>query len=384
MPSTAGPSALWYLTRGTGAVSLVLLTLSLALGVAGVRRVQAANVPRFVVDAVHRNVSLLALVFLVVHIVTSLLDPFAPIRLIDAFIPFVSAYRPVWLGLGAVASNLLIALVVTSLLRRRFGYRAWRATHWLAYACWPIALVHTFGTGTDAKTTWMLALSGGCVLTVLLAVWARAAAGWPAHPGARASAVVASIAAPLALVAWLPIGPLAPGWAKRAGTPAALLPTATASAASSSSATSSATGATSSSATSPSASSSGVTAPSAFSGQVSGSIEQFPIDDGLVRVELRLRVPGQLLDALAIWIDGHPPSDGGVELTDSRVTLGTTSNPTLYTGRITDLEGSNVAASVRGSHGALSLLTQLQIDPSSGSVTGTVSARLGGRTERGR
>ena len=99
----------------------MLLTVSVALGVANVRRVSVAGAPRFVFDAVHRSVSLLALAFLAVHIVTSVLDPFAAIRLIDAVVPFVSAYRPVWLGLGAVASDLLIAVALTSVLRRRFG-----------------------------------------------------------------------------------------------------------------------------------------------------------------------------------------------------------------------------------------------------------------------
>lgn len=233
MGSTAGPSALWYLTRGTGTVTLVLLTISLALGIANVRRAQTDAVPRFVFDAVHRSVSLLALAFLAVHIVTSVLDPFAPIRVIDAVIPFVSAYRPVWLGLGAVAFDVLIAIVVTSLLRRRFGYRTWRATHWLAYACWPIALVHGLGTGSDAKTGWMLLLTAGCVLIVLVAVWIRAVAGWPDHSSVRVSAMLASIAAPLALVFWLPSGPLAAGWATRAGTPASLLAKTTVPAASS-------------------------------------------------------------------------------------------------------------------------------------------------------
>jgi len=129
--STAGPSALWYLTRGTGTVTLVLITVSLALGIANVRRMQTDSVPRFVFDAVHRSASLLALAFLAMHIATSVLDPFAPIRLIDTVVPFVSSYRPVWLGLGAVASDVLIAVVVTSVLRGRFGYRAWRVTHWL-------------------------------------------------------------------------------------------------------------------------------------------------------------------------------------------------------------------------------------------------------------
>lgn len=98
---------------------------------------------------------------------------------------------------------------------------------------------------------------------------------------------------------------------------------------------------------------------------------------------MRLRVPVRRLDRLAIRIDGQPLSGGGVEMTESRVTLGTTANPTLYSGRITGLEGTNVAATVRGSQGALSLLAELHIDPRSGTVTGTVSAKPGGGTEGG-
>ena len=110
-----GPSTYWYLTRSTGAVALLLLTLSVALGVAGVSRFSSPRWPRFVVDSLHRNVSLLALAFLLVHILTAVLDSFAPISLIDAFIPFAGSYRPFWLGLGAVSFDLLLAVTLTSL-----------------------------------------------------------------------------------------------------------------------------------------------------------------------------------------------------------------------------------------------------------------------------
>jgi methionine sulfoxide reductase heme-binding subunit len=223
MSGGTGSAALWYLTRGTGAVTLVLLTIGVALGVAHVRRDRIARLPRFVLDAVHRNVSLLALVFLAVHISTAVVDAFAPIRLIDAVIPFASAYRPIWLGLGAVASDLLIAVALTSVLRRQFGHSAWRATHWLAYACWPVALLHGLGTGSDANASWMLILTAACVLVVVAAICARAAGASADRAGARLSAVVASVAFAVALAVWLPTGPLQSGWAKRAGTPSSLL-----------------------------------------------------------------------------------------------------------------------------------------------------------------
>jgi hypothetical protein len=371
--STTGPSALWYLTRGTGAVTLVLLTVSLALGIANVRRVQTDSVPRFVFDAVHRSASLLALAFLAVHIVTSVLDPFAPIRLIDAVVPFVSAYRPVWLGLGAVASDVLIAVIVTSVLRRRFGYRAWRITHWFAYACFPIALVHGLGTGSDAKTTWLLLLTAACVLTVLVAVWTRVAAGWPNHAGIRTSAVLASIAAPVALLAWLPNGPLGAGWAKRAGTPASLVVKTSASASPVAPSANSSSGASASTAA----------APRAFNAQVSGTVTNSQLSGGLVQVDLKLNVPGQPLSRLDIRIVGQPLSGGGVAMTSSLVTLGPASNPGRYAGLVTALEGTNIAARVGGPTGSLSLVAQLQIDPRSNAVAGAVAARPGERTEGG-
>jgi hypothetical protein len=362
--SSVGPSALWYLTRGTGAVALILLTISVALGVTNVRRVHTERLPRFVLDAVHRSVSLLALAFLAVHIVTSVLDPFAPLRLIDAVVPFVSAYRPVWLGLGTIASDLLIAVALTSVLRRRLGHRAWRATHWLAYACWPVALVHGLGTGSDAKTSWMLALTAGSVLVVLTAVGVRAAAGWPDHIGARISAVAASVAAPIALLIWLPTGPLSSGWSKRAGTPSSLLAAATpVSANTTSTSRASATSGT------------GSVAPAAFNASVTGTTGQSQLGNGLVQVDIQLALAGQPLNAFDIRIDGQPLNDGGVEMTSSAVTLGTAAKPTMYRGRVTALAGTSIQARVSSTRGSLVLLARLQIDPSSGRVTGTLTAQ---------
>jgi methionine sulfoxide reductase heme-binding subunit len=219
----SGPSAYWYLTRSTGTVALILLTATIALGVADLERVGSQRWPRFVVDSLHRNVSLLAVVFLVVHILTSILDGFAHISLLDAVVPFAGSYRPFWLGLGAVALDLLGAVTITSLLRRRLGYGAWRVTHWLAYACWPTALLHGLGTGSDVKSTWLLALSLGCVAVVLGAVLFRVAGGWPQNARLRIAALAGSSIFSVFLVIWLPGGPLGGEWARRSGTPASLL-----------------------------------------------------------------------------------------------------------------------------------------------------------------
>jgi predicted ferric reductase len=222
LAATSG-STYWYLTRSTGGVALLLLTIAIVLGVLDVRRFSTPQWPRFVVDSLHRNVSLLAMAFLALHILTSVLDSFAPISLIDAVIPFGGSYRPFWLGLGAVSFDMLVAVTITSLLRQRMGYATWRAIHWLTYTSWPIALLHGFGTGSDAQATWLLALSIGCLLLVLAAVLARVLSGWPQNLRARTAALGGAGVFSLFLLLWLPGGPLGSEWARRSGTPSSLL-----------------------------------------------------------------------------------------------------------------------------------------------------------------
>ncbi|MFN8036167.1 MAG: ferric reductase-like transmembrane domain-containing protein [Acidimicrobiia bacterium] len=215
--------ALWYLTRGTGVAALVMLTVSVVLGIVTTVRWAPPRWPKFVMEELHRSISLCVLVFLGLHVATAVVDGFAPIGWLDAVVPFRSPYRPVWLGLGAVAFDLLLAIVVTSLLRVRLGLRAWKVVHWAAYACWPIALVHGLGAGSDTQRVWMLAVDGIAIAAVLVAVWTRIAEAPPEAWRARAVAGVASVAVPLLLAAWVFAGPLHQGWARRSGTPSSLL-----------------------------------------------------------------------------------------------------------------------------------------------------------------
>ncbi|MBS1869113.1 MAG: ferric reductase-like transmembrane domain-containing protein [Actinobacteria bacterium] len=168
-------SATWMLTRATGAVSLLLLTATFALGIADVSRWRSRRWPRFAIDALHRNVALLSVAFVAMHVLTTLLDRFVSIGVLAAFVPFSGSYRPFWLGLGALALDLLLALIATSALRRHVGARAWRAVHWAAYACWPLALLHALGTGSDAARPWLQGLAIGCLAVMAGAVATRVA-----------------------------------------------------------------------------------------------------------------------------------------------------------------------------------------------------------------
>jgi methionine sulfoxide reductase heme-binding subunit len=213
----------WYLTRASGAVALILLTLALVVGIAAIGRVSTRRWPRFAIDGVHRSSSLLAIAFLALHIVTAVLDSFAPISLVNAVVPFTGSYRPLWLGLGATAFDLLLAVAVTSGLRVRLGHRTWRAVHWLAYAAWPIAILHGLGTGSDVRQGWMTAVYAGCGAAVVVAVIVRVTLGWPEHVRWRVAGLGALAGLALGVLLWLPRGPLGPHWARRAGTPAKLL-----------------------------------------------------------------------------------------------------------------------------------------------------------------
>lgn len=348
---------MWYLTRGAGTVTLVLLTLSVVLGIVTTVRWSAPpRWPRFVLDALHRNVSLFVLLVLAIHVVTSVLDSFAPIRLTDAILPFFSPYRPLWIGFGALALDLLVAVAITSVLRQRIGFQTWRSVHWLAYACWPIALIHGFGTGTDTKLSWMLALSAACVAAVLLAIMWRIARASPAQPELKAAAVAVTGAAVVALVVFTLAGPLARGWARRSGTPASLLPVA--------------------GSTSQVASRSGTRALQApFRAQLAGSVQQGSASGGVAAViEIRTTMSGGARGTLRVRISGTPLPNGGVSMTSSRVTLGPPSTPGLYRGQIVALQGTNFAARLSSPAGrTLELRANLRID-SSRSVTGVVSA----------
>ena len=356
--ATIGPSAYWYLARGTGAVALVLLTLSVVLGVLGSLRFSLApRWPRFAIDTLHRDVSLLVIAILVVHIVTSVLDSFAPIKLTDAVIPFVSTYRPLWLGLGALSFDILVALVLTSLLRRRVGYRNWRLIHWLAYASWPVAVLHGLGTGSDTKVWWMLALTAACVVAVTIAILMRLSRTDAVSEGLRAPAATAAVVTPIAIAIFTLAGPLQSGWARRAGTPARLLAAHVSAPAA---------------AARPASTRRTLRLP--LSATLAGNLSQSPAAGGTI-IDLGLQVTGGAHGELRIRLAGAPLPNGGLSLTGSQVDLVLDGLPSALAGKVTFLAGQRMVAHLtNGSGMAVDLHVRLNVDSNNGSVTGTMRA----------
>jgi hypothetical protein len=353
--AATAPSPLWYLTRGSGVVTLVLLTVSVCLGVLTSVRWQSGRLPRFVVAGLHRNVTLLAVVFLGVHVATAVADTYAHIRIRDVFVPFASAYRPVWLGLGTLACDLLIAVVVTSLLRVRLGYRVWRVTHWLAYASWPVALVHSLGTGSDARFGWMEALAFACIAAVVLSVLVRAARA-PGDLLARAAAGAGAIFVAAAALVWYAAGPAQHGWAARAGTPKSLLHASTA----------------------------GLVRatpvrklPARFDARLSGTLtEAGPTDSGLIVVHIDTAVRGAVRGRLRLSLQGYPSDAGGVQMTASGVAFAAKGSP-VFEGSVVGLAGNRVDAQVSAPGGGTVDLTMLlNLDGATGTVSGTVHGEL--------
>ncbi|MDA8322911.1 MAG: ferric reductase-like transmembrane domain-containing protein [Actinomycetota bacterium] len=353
-PVVVGPSLLWYTTRATGIVALVLLTGTVLLGVVGSARAASARWPRIVTAELHRNLALTAAVFVAIHVITTLLDPFAPIGLAAVVIPFASSYRPFWLSLGTVAFDLLAAVLITSMLRDRLRHRTWQVVHLLVYACWPVALWHGLGTGTDSRLPWVLGIDVICIAAVGWAVWWRLS--FTEHPTARTVGRVSLAAVPLLTLVFVAVGPLQPGWARRAGTPAALTRGA-------------ATAGTGSGGTGSASTGTGVAAGGLASARFTG---QVAVTDaaGQRTITITGRTVAAPAESFLIVLHGTPAGQG-ISLTSGTVRIGPAGSAAGYTGQVTGLSGQQLTAKVSGPGGERHATFILTITGSS--VTGTVS-----------
>jgi ferric reductase like protein len=348
-PVISGPSLLWYSTRATGVVALVLLTGTVALGVVGTARAASPKWPRIITAGLHRNLALTSTAVVCVHVLTTVLDPFAPIGWFAAVVPFSSPYRPLWLSLGTISFDLLIAVLITSVLRDRLNHRTWQAVHMLVYASWPIALWHGLGTGTDTRLDWLLAVDLACVIAVGAAVCWRLSLTRGSL--ARAGGLAAVCMLPVLTLIFVLTGPLQPGWARRAGTPVALLGS---------------KAKTSSPAGNPGGQP-GRLVHARFTGHLS-------IADGPAANERTITITGRTDGAgrqdLTIVLRGTP-SGSGVALSGGDVRIGQPGTASGYTGPVVLLQGSQLVADVSGPSGQRQAQFMLVINGTA--VSGTVS-----------
>ena len=194
----------WYAARAAGVVAYLLLSLVVVLGTTMARKATLRRWPQFALEEVHRFAGLLVGAFVTLHVLTIAIDSWLPFSVASLAIPLLSSYRPVWVALGIVAAELLLALAVSNHYRRRLPYRLWRRLHYVNFAVWTAATLHGIGSGTDRSSPWLLALYAAAVGAVTAAVAVRLLRR---RPRVLAPALATAVAAPALLVV-LGLGPL--------------------------------------------------------------------------------------------------------------------------------------------------------------------------------
>ena len=169
----SGSQALWFVSRGSGLALLAAFSAVVVLGAAARTGPAPGPWSRLAVGELHRTLALFCVAFLGLHVLTAILDPYVTIGWAATVLPFASPYRTQAIGLGALAVDLGGAVLITSMARRRLGYRAWRAVHWLAYLAWPAAFWHSVTAGTDLRIWWVALVEWGCAAAVATACLAR-------------------------------------------------------------------------------------------------------------------------------------------------------------------------------------------------------------------
>lgn len=168
---------LWFVSRGSGLALLVAFSAVQVLGVAARLGDGPRRWPRFVTGELHRGLALFCVAFLVLHVVTAIADPYVRIGWAAIALPFSSPYRTAAITLGAIAADLSGAVVITSLLRQRLGYRAWRSVHWLSVLAWPAAFAHSLTAGNDMGVWWVALIVWGCAVAAGTSFGARLLTG---------------------------------------------------------------------------------------------------------------------------------------------------------------------------------------------------------------
>ena len=379
LASAQSSKALWYLTRSTGLVALVLLTATVVVGVVASVGWTSERWPRFLSQDVHRNLSLFCVGFVAIHVVTTVSDGYVPIGFADAFIPFRTAYRPLWVGLGALTFDLLLAVLLTSALRHRIGFASWRFVHWLAYLCWPVAMFHGLGSGSDSSRSVVLVVDVLCAGAVLAVVAWRLAAGRTFSATQRALGAAVAVTLAIAIAVFAVVGPLRPGWSRRAGTSAALL------AELAKKAGAGPAGAASAGrrprprsrerrARAPRVASGAVPTPP-FTVGVSGTQTATGSGGGQAQVTLSLQLQDASSTPLTVVLTGTALRGGGVSLSSGTVSLGSDS------GTVTGLNGGTINAIVSAPN-SLQLVISLNVDQNTGALSGTVTGTAGQRSDR--
>lgn len=197
----------WYTARAAGVIAYLLVSFVVVLGTTMAGKTRLERWPQFALEEVHRFTGLLVGAFVTIHIITIAIDSWLPFSVASLAIPLLDRYRVVWVALGIVAAELLLALAVTNHYRRRLSYRFWRRAHYLNFVVWTAATLHGIGSGTDRSTPWLLAIYAVAIAAVVTSTSMRLLRR--RAPALRASLAAATVTvAGVALVLGLALGPL--------------------------------------------------------------------------------------------------------------------------------------------------------------------------------
>jgi predicted ferric reductase len=203
---------LWYVARAGGFVAYGLLAASVALGLVASMRIASPRWPRALTTEVHRFVTMAALTFTGIHVVSLVAHPTEGLGVTEVLVPFAADREPLWTALGVVGMELSVAVWLSTRLRSRIGYARWRQLHRLAFVAFGASLVHGIAQGADTGTLWggaiymaSMGLVGG-----LLAVRILGTHRMPPQPGATPPARSVREAGPPRATAVAPLPPLAP------------------------------------------------------------------------------------------------------------------------------------------------------------------------------
>ncbi len=358
-------SPLWYISRSAGYVGLVLLGLIGILGIVTAGNLRNARGTKFFAPELHRSLSLLAIVVLGIHVGAAVADKYSFIGVKDIVIPFGSAYRPLWVGLGAVAVDLGVAVIVTSLIRIKLGYRGWKMVHWVSYPIFALSILHGLGSGTDTSLWFSKLLYLVVVGSLVLAIIARLIARQDRISPKRIVLLVTSFAVPLAILIWAISGPFQLNWPARAqgGIKQAALTSA--------SITKTATGSTVQS-THTALAPLGLN--SNYVSNWSGKVDQSPAN-GQGEIALRLMgslssSPNYLLSVVLIGV----PLGGGVSMTSSLVEIAANDDAVVYKGSVIALNGTTFVAQVADATGkSTTFSASINLGTNGSSFTATIA-----------
>ena len=357
------PKFLWYMTRATGIIAIVLLGMVVILGMVTATKAAPKGFAKFLVPDLHRRLSITAAAFLGVHIITALLDSFVHIGLIASIVPFVATYRPVWVGFGAIAFDLLLIVIATSVVRHRFSQGPWKKIHYLSWLVVTFALFHAIGTGSDARVGLVEVVYIVLVAVVALAAIFRTATDAQLRKLAKIGGSAVIVAVPVLALGWSLKGPLRTGWAS-ASSSFSLLPKVTT------------TTAATSGSSSGGASSNGFVWP--VNGGVRGTVSIANGSSGTSTVTLSGDVSGTA-DVVTVRLVGQV-QQGSLVLQGSSVAIGTASAPNTYTGAVAQAGGSTLVLSLHGAQGSVTGALALSINGTTFSGVLQAPAALGSQS----